>query len=174
MNDVQWIESEETLAQINAEIETRVQAAQAARPVWPCKKGCDLCCRRLAQPLELTAVEWHRLQTGLAQLSKDIQAEIEQKILALREWDEAERPFIVCPMLDEKAGACHVYAHRPAACRMYGFYVSRHNNQWCHMIDELFEARELEGVTLGNLTAIKRQIRQELGLNRSIVDWYKN
>ena len=28
----------------------RVRAITAARPIWPCHKGCDGCCRRLARP----------------------------------------------------------------------------------------------------------------------------
>ena len=39
---------QETLAALDAEVETRVAAIRADHPDWLCGKGCDACCRRLA------------------------------------------------------------------------------------------------------------------------------
>lgn len=165
---IQLIEDQDALESIYAEIEHRTQAAQQARPIWPCQKGCDLCCRRLAHPPEITAVEWEQLREGMRQLPTSVQEEVYHKVLALREHTEG---VVVCPLLDEEAGACRVYAHRPAACRMYGFYVARRHNQWCQQIEELYESGALDGVTFGNYTAVQRQLEQQFGERRSIVAW---
>lgn len=165
------IDDQAELDKIYAEIASRTEAAHAEKPIWPCRKGCDLCCRRLANVPALTAAEWTRLAEGIAQLAEEVQHEIEAKILAL---GEGERPFIVCPLLDEASGACRVYHHRPAACRMYGFYVSRYNNQWCEQIDALFEAGQLDGVTLGNYAAMKRQLHRQFGETKTLVEWTKS
>ena len=161
------------LAQIYNTIEIRVQAAQKSHPVWPCKMGCDACCRQLANPPEITAVEWQHLYAGIQTLPQTIQLEVQQKIEALAHRDEKEQPVVTCPLLDEAKGACRVYDYRPAACRMYGFYVSQHNNQWCQMIEELDQAGKLEGAVLGNYSAMRRQIQQNFGPIRSIVDWWQ-
>ncbi len=173
MQNVSFIENDAQLTEVYKEIETRVAQAQRTHPVWPCKKGCDACCRRLAQPPEFTAVEWLRLYQGIQTLPNAIQDDIKEKVAALAHRDETEQSFVVCPLLDEEKGACHVYAHRPAACRMYGFYVSQHNNQWCQLIEDLFQAGDLEGAMLGNHTAMRRLIRQKFGDTRSIVQWWQ-
>jgi Fe-S-cluster containining protein len=55
-------------------------------------------------------------------------------------------------MLDEAAGACRVYAHRPAACRTYGFYVERGLGLHCAQITEAVEeaATRDEAIVWGN------------------------
>lgn len=169
MKPITLIEDQSKLDQIYAEIEQRVQAAQAEKPAWPCKKGCDLCCRRLAHPPEVTAVEWQRLHKAIQQFPFDTRTDVEQKIVALADHQQG---FVTCPMLDEEAGACRVYDSRPAACRMYGFYVSRRNNQWCQQIEDLFQAGALDGVTFGNHSAMNRQLQQQFGDIKSIVDWF--
>lgn len=173
MQNVSFIENDGQLNEVYKQIEARVAQAHRTHPIWPCKKGCDACCRQLANPPEFTAVEWHHLYQGIQTLPKAIQFEISQKIVALAHRDEAEQSFVVCPLLDEEKGSCRVYTHRPAACRMYGFYVSRHNNQWCQLIEDLYQAGDLEGAMLGNHTAMKRFIRQKFGDARSIVDWWQ-
>ena len=52
----------------------------------------------------------------------------------------------VCPFLDREEGACRVYAHRPAACRTYGYYVERDEVLGCSQI----LARENDDVVWGN------------------------
>lgn len=46
----------------------------------------------------------------------------------------------VCPFLDTGEGACRVYAHRPAACRTYGYYVERGDVLGCAQILERSDA----------------------------------
>lgn len=168
MPKISFVDEDPALAKLYVEIQSRTDQAQADQPNWPCHKGCDLCCRQLAQIPDITAVEWQRLWRGMQTLPNDIQQSVIKKIMALADHENGR---IVCPLLDEQAGACRVYDSRPAACRMYGFYVSRHNNQWCDQIETLFQAGALEGVTLGNLPAMQRQFAQRFGASRSLVDW---
>ncbi len=169
-NKVIFIDDHRQLAQIYDEIEHRVSSAQAEKPIWPCRKGCDLCCRRLAHVPEVTAVEWQKMQLGIQQLPLDIQTEVAHKIKSLKGHQEG---FVTCPLLDEEAGACRIYEHRPAACRMYGFYVSRRNNQWCQEIEDLFQAGELDGVTFGNYAAMKRTLGEQFGDVYPITIWFE-
>ena len=172
MSMIPLVDDEAKLSKIYAEIEQRVSEAQAARPVWPCQMGCDGCCRRLAHPPEITAVEWHHLNKGIQALPKHIFGEIEQKVLALAERDEEKRPFVTCPLLNEELGACRVYEHRPTACRMYGFYVSRYNNQWCQQIEDLFQQGKLDGVVFGNYASMNRVIQKTFGTIQPITLWW--
>jgi hypothetical protein len=57
-----------TLTQIHADIDARVQTISDNYSDWLCRMGCDGCCRRLAEIPRLTAVEWDLLQDGLAAL----------------------------------------------------------------------------------------------------------
>ena len=47
-------------------------------------------------------------------------------------------------MLDEVEGACRVYAHRPGACRTYGFYVEQRLGLHCELVTEAVAARSDE------------------------------
>lgn len=151
-------------------IEQRVFAIVSAQPVWPCEKGCDSCCRQLAQPPQVSAAEWVVVQQGLAQLEATVQADIAWRLRALS--DGASGP-VVCQFLDEQAGVCRIYHYRPAVCRMYGFYVSRHGNQWCEDIQACYEAGMGQGVVLGNAQAVQRELSEQFGESRSVVDWFE-
>lgn len=111
-----------TLTQLHNAIDSRVQSISTANQNWLCQKGCDACCRRLAEIPRLTEAEWQLLQTGLKQLPDAQRLAIDKKIIALSE--QHTRP-LTCPMLESSSGACSVYAYRPVACRTYGFYVQR-------------------------------------------------
>jgi Fe-S-cluster containining protein len=154
---------------IYADIDQRLQAITAARPNWPCRKGCDHCCRNLAQPPEMTAAEWHAVQQGFAQLSPQTQHEVARRIQALAPWQDAP---VTCPFLDETHGACLIYAYRPAACRMYGFYVSRTAHWWCDDIQALYEAGGCDGLILGNHGAIARALQDQCGEVKSLLEWF--
>src|SRR5687768_14139112 len=71
---------------IYTDIDQRVRAVTAARPNWPCHKGCDSCCRQLAQPPELTAAEWHVVQQGCTQLPPETRHEVARRVQALAHW----------------------------------------------------------------------------------------
>jgi Fe-S-cluster containining protein len=110
------------LAQLHADIDERVQTIRENRSDWLCGKGCDSCCRRLADVPQLTAAEWDLLREGLADLPPKRLQEIRGNMAALTGQRSAP---ITCPLLDLATGSCPVYAQRPVACRTYGFYVQR-------------------------------------------------
>jgi Fe-S-cluster containining protein len=154
---------------IYADIDQRVRAMTAARPNWPCRQGCDACCRQLAQPPELKAAEWHVVRQGFTQLPPQIQHAVARRIQALAHWHGEP---VTCPFLDEAHGACLVYAYRPAACHMYGFYVSRTAHWWCSDIQALYDAGDCDGLILGNYGAIERALHDQCGEVKSLLEWF--
>jgi Fe-S-cluster containining protein len=91
----------------------------------------------------MVRAEWELLREGLDALAPEVRAEVDARIgeLATAEREGRLPRHVVCPMLDEQDGACRVYAHRPAACRTYGFYVERGIGLHCDMITEAVAAR---------------------------------
>ena len=157
-----------TLPQLHDEIETRVASIRAQHPDWRCGKGCDGCCRHLAEVPTLTKVEWEWLQQGLVMLSGGQLATIRQRLSALAA--QPARP-VVCPLLDQSTGACPVYRHRPVACRSYGFYAQRDKGLYCSEIEAQVAAGSLADVVWGNHDAIDRQLATQ-GETRSIIAWF--
>lgn len=155
------------LTGLHADIDQRVHAIRQTRPDWPCSKGCDTCCRRLAEIPPLTEAEWLLLRQGLAALPQAQQARIRQQAADLAR--QTARP-LVCPMLDQASGACPVYAQRPVACRSYGFYAQRDAGLYCGDIQARVAAGELADVVWGNHDAIDRRLRA-LGGTRPLTDW---
>jgi hypothetical protein len=74
-------------------------------------------------------------------------------------------------LLDETTGACPVYAHRPVACRSYGFYVDRGLGLYCRDIEALVTAGELDDVVWGNHEVIERRLTT-LGPGRPLTEWF--
>lgn len=157
-----------TLTQIHADIDARVQAIGDDNADWLCRKGCDGCCRRLAEIPRLTAAEWALLQDGLAALPAGEFAAIASGIAAMAA--QTARPLI-CPLLDLEQGACRVYAHRPVACRSYGFYVQRDQGLYCKDIEARVAAGDWATVVWGNHDALDRQLRA-LGDSRDLSEWF--
>lgn len=157
-----------TLDQLYADIEVRVQAIRGGHPDWLCRMGCDGCCRRLAEVPLLTATEWDWLKEGLAALPPERLREIGQDIASLAE--QSSRP-IVCPLLDQSAGACLVYAHRPVACRTYGFYVQHDQGLYCKDIESRVVGGDWAEVVWGNQDAIDRRLGG-LGDSRELTEWF--
>lgn len=146
------------LLAIYDDVERRARATGDAHAWWPCRRGCDTCCRRLADVPRLVRAEWELLQEGLASLEADVRAAVLARIEAL---DVAERAgelprHVTCPMLDEAEGACRVYAHRPGACRTYGFYVERDLGLHCELVTAAVEehAAGVEPVVWGNQAGV--------------------
>lgn len=163
--------SNDTLALIHADVETRVQAIRRDHPDWMCRRGCDGCCRRLAEIPRLTSGEWDLLREGLAALPPEQLRRIGREIAALA--GHSSRP-VMCPLLDRSAGACQVYAHRPIACRTYGFYVQRDLGLYCKEIESRLAAGAWSGTVWGNQDAIDRRLRglgETLELTRWFMDW---
>lgn len=157
-----------TLFQLHADIEARVRTIREHRPDWLCGKGCDACCRRLAEVPQLTAAEWGVLRQGLAALPPERMREIVRDMAALA--GQRSRP-VVCPLLDRMTGACPVYAQRPVACRTYGFYVQRDLGLYCRDIEARVAAGALADVVWGNHDAVDRRLAV-LGESRALTEWF--
>jgi Fe-S-cluster containining protein len=161
----------ERLLGIFSMIDHRVEKMVQKRPDWLCHKGCDQCCRQLAEPPSLTAAEWTLLCEGLAQLTPTLQLQVGERIRALAQTPSGP---LTCPLLDDTSGSCLVYDYRPAMCRMYGFYVSGMHNLWCDMLQEKYEAGAFDDVVLGNHCPIDRALQQHAGVTQSLPTWYES
>ena len=160
--------AEPILAELHAEIDARVAAIRSAHTDWPCAKGCDACCRRLALLPQLTAAEWEVLRPAIAALPAARQAQIAERIA--RPITNEHGQF-TCPLLDPASGACPVYAQRPVACRSYGFYAQRDGGLYCGEIAARVDDGRLAEVVWGNHDAVDRRLAQ-LGETRAISDWF--
>ncbi|HXU93028.1 MAG TPA: YkgJ family cysteine cluster protein [Gallionella sp.] len=159
-----------TLAQLHVDINVRVQTIRGDRSDWLCGKGCDSCCRRLADVPRLTLAEWDLLQEGLTDLPPKRLQEIRKNMAALT--SPRSRP-VVCPMLDLATGTCPVYTQRPVACRTYGFYVQRDQGLYCHDIESRVADGTLADVVWGNHDAIDHRLAS-LGEIRALTDWFEH
>ncbi|MEW6753797.1 MAG: YkgJ family cysteine cluster protein [Candidatus Latescibacterota bacterium] len=161
----------QALAALYAQIEERCAASRSQYPEWPCRQGCSACCRALARAPQVTQAEWALIAAGVSLLPEETRQEIGRRVAALPD-GEAPGRHVVCPFLDEARGSCRIYVHRPAACRMYGFYVDRADGLWCQQIEVLCNAGALQGVVLGNHAAVARRLAAELGPVRSVRQWW--
>lgn len=134
---------------LQEQIERRCRTLTSQYPDWPCRKGCDLCCRRLAALPSLTVAEWAVLQEGLAALPETVREGIRQRLATVT------GPPFVCPFLDDASGACLVYESRPLACRMYGFYVERDKGLYCTEIHARVERGDFADAVWGNASALE-------------------
>lgn len=157
------------LRQLHADIDSRVKSIRDDRPDWLCGKGCDGCCRQLADVPQLTEAEWQLLRAGLARLPAARLAEIARDTAALAGQPAAP---VVCPILDRQTGACPVYAERPVACRSYGFYAQRDKGLYCREIEARVADGSLADVVWGNHDAIDRRLA-DLGTRRPLSEWFE-
>ncbi|MBD1913984.1 MULTISPECIES: YkgJ family cysteine cluster protein [unclassified Leptolyngbya] len=158
-------ERRQLLHDLDDRIESRVQAIRAERDWWPCQRGCDHCCRHLAHPPELSAVEWERVDAAVALLSTTEQMVVKQRIEHLLEQiaDGTLSSAVVCPFLNESEGACRIYDSRPIACRTYGFFVARSHDQYCKQIEGEVSDRPDDLIIWGNADAISNDIKRISG-----------
>lgn len=159
----------ENLFHLQADIGARVEAILVGQPQWPCRLGCDGCCRSLADIPTLSSPEWALLRDALAALPVAAFAEVSKAILALSA--DSTRP-IICPLLNRSSGACWVYAQRPLACRSYGFYLERGVGLYCKEIEQRAAAGECDEVTWGNHEALIHRAKG-LGMSSTLTEWFK-
>jgi uncharacterized protein len=144
--------------QIQAAVQARVDEITAAHPEWPCRKGCDDCCRSLAAPPRVSAAEWEAIRAAIDALPARVAEAVRERIRA----GESK----VCPLLDTESRACLVYEARPIACRTYGFYAEREWVLGCDRIAAI--AAENRDVVWGNHAAIGSE---SLGEAAEFFDW---
>lgn len=154
---------ERGLGALDEEIAARAEAIAEAAGSWPCRAGCDDCCRSLARPPQLTAAEWRRLAAAIDALPEATRDEVGRCVAAM----PAEGP-LVCPLLDRERGRCLVYEARPVACRTYGFYVRRDHDLVCGKVEAHAAGRE---VVWGNHEAIDVRLERLAGRLRSLAAW---
>ena len=134
----------------------RAEATSANHADWPCRKGCDDCCRHLASAPRVTREEWLPIAAALATLPEQVRQRI-------RESNSA-----TCPLLDVDSGACLIYDARPVACRAYGFYAERESVLGCHRIELM--GRHSTDVVWGNHAVLEVQLRR-LGDAATLAEW---
>ena len=156
------------LTELHVDIDARVASIRENTADWLCGKGCDSCCKRLAEVPQLTAAEWGLLREGLAGLAADYLQAISREIAAVA--NSTARP-VVCPLLDHATGACPVYLHRPVACRTYGFYMQRDLGLFCRDIEKQVADGTLPDVVWGNHDAIDQRLAG-LGESRPLTEWF--
>jgi Fe-S-cluster containining protein len=152
------------LQQISDEIQGRAGQMVAAQPGWPCRKGCDECCRRLASPPRISREEWLAVARALDALPAEAGESARQRI---RDSASASHP-VVCPLLDTACGTCLVYDARPLACRAYGFYAERGLVLGCSLIERM--AEQFPDIVWGNHTALEERI-EGLGEQAELAVW---
>jgi Fe-S-cluster containining protein len=157
------------LARLYHRIDRRVDLIISEQTNWPCHKGCDLCCRRLAEPPAFTPMEWNRLWPSFLALDRSTQETIGRRVSDLASARTKRFRHYTCPFLERDQGACLIYANRPAACRMYGFYVSRGSGRWCQTIEQQHGGAS---VMWGNHDAVDRELHSRFGEPADIVDWF--
>jgi Fe-S-cluster containining protein len=145
-------------------VRLRVEEIASTQGNWPCRKGCDECCRQLASVPRVTEEEWQLIATALDALPAQTAQIVRQRI---RNSAGLSRP-VVCPLLDTGSGACLVYAARPVACRAYGFYVERDRVLGCSRIESL--ARQSSSVVWGNHISSEERLRS-LGPAAELHQW---
>ena len=145
----------EILVDLRNAAEARAKAITAQHPDWPCRKGCDQCCRSLAQPPALSEVEWQEVKTGLALLPAETRAEVNRRMASA---SGSAAPY-TCAFLDLADGACLIYQHRPIACRTYGFSVNERGvGLYWQAIHQRVEAGEFADVVWGNHSSVEARL----------------
>jgi len=152
------------LYQIQEEIRLRTDEIVSAHGSWPCRKGCDDCCRHLASVPRITQAEWLLIASALDALPDDAAECVRQRI---RDSAGKSRP-VVCPLLDSDSGACLVYDARPLACRAYGFYAERREVLGCSRIESISE--QSTEVVWGNHMALEERT-SSLGPTVELSEW---
>jgi Fe-S-cluster containining protein len=152
------------LSQIQDEVRLRAEEIASTYGNWPCRKGCDDCCRRLASVPRVTREEWLAIATAIDALPTETAKHAKQRI---RDSAGLSRP-VICPLLDADCGTCLVYEARPIACRAYGFYAERREVLGCSRIESV--ALESPDVVWGNHAALEERV-DRLGPAAELFAW---
>src|SRR5690348_1258614 len=110
-----------SLHQIQNAVGVRAGEIASTHANWPCRKGCDECCRHLASAPRVSREEWRSIAAALDALPADAAEGARRRIAN----SGGMAGPVVCPLLDTASGTCLIYEARPVACRAYGFYAER-------------------------------------------------
>ena len=88
------------LQQIQDEVRLRAEEIASTHGSWPCRKGCDECCRRLASTPRVTQEEWLLIAEAIEAFPAATAELMNQRI---RDSAGMLRP-VVCPLLDADRG----------------------------------------------------------------------
>ena len=61
----------------------RARITNEAHPFWPCRAGCDGCCRKLADVPRVSRAEWELLAEGIAALAPALAARASSSLVRL-------------------------------------------------------------------------------------------
>lgn len=143
------------LAVLDEAIDARAGAIRDGHPGWPCRAGCDLCCRSLPTLPTMSEPEWDRVRDAIVALPSDVREAIRARVREV-----PKQAPVVCPLLDRERGQCLVYEARPVACRTYGFFADREAGLHCEHVSRFVDSRaESEVVVWGNGEAIHHAMR---------------
>jgi len=156
-----------TLIQIQESVRARADAITLSRADWPCRRGCDECCRHLAAPPRVSEPEWRAIAVALELVANDVLEPVRARI---RESAGAVRP-VVCPLLDLDSGTCLVYQARPVACRAYGFYAEGEFVLGCSRIESV--AADSPEVIWGNHRVLEDELHR-LGPATELAEWLEH
>ena len=154
------------ISMLDQRIEVIVDRTKQQYPSWPCRRGCDACCRRLSESPRITEAEWNRLAGLIATLESKVRDRIYQGIAEVR----GQKSPVICPMLDREEGACLVYPARPLACRTYGYYDQRGIGIYCPDIESEVRQGRFQDVIWGNQDVMDRD-QSCLGPLRALDEW---
>lgn len=161
------------LTDLFQQVASRCQQTATDHPWWPCRAGCDDCCRSLAEEPRFSATEWAALRHALAALPTETQASIAARLDALAA-DSPTANRRVCPFLDATRGLCQVYDGRPLACRTYGYYADRGDGKHCDQVTTAVAAHNDAPIVWGNETALMARAEAALGGVRPLSDWWRD
>ena len=147
-------------------IQERCDAISVNRD-WPCRKGCDRCCRRLPAIPNFTFSEWRLVYGAYGRLAERVRREIRRRVALLPPVGP-----ITCPFLDSDAALCRIYEARPVACRTYVFYRERGLGLFCREMQALDGQGEWDGVIWGNAATVEAKL-DELGERKDMLEWFK-
>lgn len=171
-----------------------VVAVKAAYPGSLCQSGCSYCCDSSTAIFDVSQAEWDRLEHHVAtawteaereafaarfEAEQGPQLRAYRLLSAIRFFEPAadayfERHPYRCPFLVD--GRCSVYAARPLACRMYGYFATR--SRWyqppaiyaCHKQVAQFDAvRASEPLHLPSCEMVVAKAKRLMGGNHRIL-----
>ncbi len=102
----------------------------------------------------------------MAELPKATRQQVAERITGLTDGP------VVCPFLDRESESCLVYAHRPVACRTYGFYVERDKGLYCDDILAVVESGAARDVVWGNAESVDSTLDRR-GQRHDLSSWLR-